>query len=120
METPEDFQDQPVKRRPPATTPQGRENQMISLAIDQAEMLLREGKAPVPIVVHYLKMATEKEKLERERIRSQIALDHKKAENIETAAQIGEMFEAAKKAMLTYQGRPSGEDDDPEDVEYYD
>lgn len=118
MEAPDDFEEMPVRKRPPATTPEGRENQMISLAFDQAELLLREGRAPAPVLVHYLKLATEHSKLERERLRSQIELDKKKVENLGTAEQILEMYEEAKSAMLKYQGRP--EEEALEDDEYYD
>lgn len=107
------------RRRPPATTPEGRENQMVNLAFDQAELMLREGRAPTPVVVHYLKLGTENAKLEREKLRSAIALDHRKAENLETASQLEAMYEDAKSAMLHYQGRPDLADDQ-DDLEYYD
>lgn len=118
MESPDDMDDRPIKRRPPATTPEGRENQMISLAFDQAELLLREGRAPAPVLVHYLKLATEQSALEKERIKSQIMLDQKKADNIETSERLEKVYEEARKAMLQYQGRP--EDSEPEEIDFYD
>lgn len=114
MDSPENFEEKP-KRRPPATTPEGRENQMIALAFDQAELLLREGRAPAQVLVHYLKLGTENTKLERERLRSQIALDYKKAENIETAERLEVVYEEAKAAMFRYQGH-----DVPDDIEFHD
>lgn len=119
MTTLDEFEELPERRRPPATTPKGRENQLISLAYDQAELLLREGKAPAPVVVHFLKLATEEAKLQQERMRAQIELDKRKAENIETAERLHEMYEEAKKVMLHYQGNEAPAEE-PEDIEYYD
>lgn len=97
-------------KRPPARTPEGRENQMISLALDQAELQLREGVAPAPVVVHYLKLATETTMLERERLRAQIELDRKKAEILDKDDRIEELYEEAITAMREYQGQPPLED----------
>ena len=45
----------PVKRGRPALTPEARENQLISLAIDLAEQQLRDGTASSQVITHYLK-----------------------------------------------------------------
>ena len=55
-------------RRRPATTPEARENQMINLAIDLAEKQLMEGTASSQVMTHFLKLATTKEKLEKEKL----------------------------------------------------
>ena len=55
-------------RRPPATTPEARENQMVSLAIDLAEKQLAEGTASSQVITHYLKLATSREQLEKEKL----------------------------------------------------
>ena len=44
---------------------------MIALAVDQAEKMLREGTAPTQVVLHYLKLATTREKLQQELIEKQ-------------------------------------------------
>ena len=56
-------------RRPmrPALTPEARENQLISLAIDLVEQRLLDGTASSQETTHFLKLATSKAKLERER-----------------------------------------------------
>ena len=63
---------EPVTRSRPALTPEGRDNQMMSLAINLAEEQLRNGTASSQVITHYLKMAAnkEKEKLEREKLAS--------------------------------------------------
>lgn len=57
----------PRKPTPPALTREGRENQLIDLAIDQAEKELREGTASSQVLVHYLKLASTREKREKEK-----------------------------------------------------
>lgn len=54
----------PQKPAPPALTREGRENQLIDLAIDQAEKELRKGTASSQVLVHYLKLASTREKRE--------------------------------------------------------
>ena len=53
----------PGRRRPPAKTPEARENQLVSLAVDLAERQLLDGTASAQVITHYLKLATEREKL---------------------------------------------------------
>ena len=56
----------PARRMKPALSPEARENQLISLAVDLAEKQLIEGTASAQVITHYLKLATVKEQLERE------------------------------------------------------
>ena len=65
----------PVMR--PALTPEAKENQMISLAMHCAEKQMREGTASSQVITHFLKLGTEKAKLEREKLRQ----SYKKATN---------------------------------------
>ena len=53
-------------KRRPATSPEARENQLISLAVDLAEQQLMKGTASSQVITHYLKMGSTKEKLEKE------------------------------------------------------
>ena len=47
----------------PAKTPEGRENQLISLAVNLAEKQLQEGTASSQVITHFLKLGTERERL---------------------------------------------------------
>ena len=49
----------------PALTPEARENQLVSLAVDLAEKQLREGTASSQVITHYLKLGSTKERIER-------------------------------------------------------
>ena len=55
-----------AKRMRPAETPEGRENQLISLAVDLAEKQLMEGTASSQVITHYLKLGSTKERIEKE------------------------------------------------------
>lgn len=95
----------------PASTPEGRENQMISLAINAAEQQLLNGTASAAIIVHYLKLGTEKARLENEKIRKETKLLEAKQEAIQSSKRSEELYSSALAAMKSY----SGDDDDSED-----
>jgi len=91
-------------RRPPATTPEGRENQLISLAVDLAERQLQEGTASSQVISHLLKLGSTREVLEQERLRHENELLKVKAEQIQAAARMEELYADAIGAMRAYQG----------------
>ena len=74
MPTPRKSTGNSKPRRPPARTAEGRENQMISLAIDLAEKQLSEGTASAQVITHYLKLGTTREVLEKEKLRIETEL----------------------------------------------
>lgn len=94
------------KRKKPATamTPEARENQMISLAIDLAEQQLLDGTASSQVITHYLKLGSSKERLEMEKLKRENKLLIAKAENLESAKRIEELYEDALNAMKIYSG----------------
>ena len=53
---------EPIKKMRPALTPEARENQLISLAVDLAERQLLEGTASSQVITHYLKLGSTKER----------------------------------------------------------
>lgn len=94
----------PRKRRPPAISPEAREKQMISLAVDLAEKRLQDGTAATPIVVHYLKLATIEKQLEMEKLRNENQLLQAKTDAINTSKQNAAMYEEAMEAFRSYRG----------------
>ena len=52
----------------PTLSPEVRENQMISLAMDLVEKRLREGTASSAETTHFLKLATVKSELEKKKL----------------------------------------------------
>lgn len=94
----------PKRKAKPAANPDSREKQMINLAVDLAEKQLREGTASSQVIVHYLKLGTEKAKLERTMLESQMKLLEAKTESIEASKHGAEIAEAAIEAMKRYNG----------------
>ena len=88
----------------PALTPEARENQMISLAIDLVEKRLLDGSASSQETTHFLKLATTKAKLEKEILEQQKELLAAKTESIKSAKRVEELYSKALKAMQNYQG----------------
>lgn len=104
----------PTKRRPPARTPEARENQLVELAVDLAEKQLAAGTASSSVITHYLKLASSREKLEQERLRIGNQLDQAKKEQIESQARTEELYAAALAAMRNYKGGGERHTDSPE------
>lgn len=93
-------------RRPPATTPEARENQLISAAVDLAERQLHDGTASAQVISHYLKLGSSREKLEQEKLAKENELLDAKREALASAHRVEELYTQALTAMRTYQGQP--------------
>lgn len=105
-------------RRPPATTPEARENQLIASAVDLAEKQLQEGTASAQVITHYLKLGSSREKLEQERLANENSLLVAKREAMASAARVEELYGAAIDAMRAYAGHdPLRSVGDQEDVD---
>lgn len=92
------------KKMKPALTPEARENQMIALAVDLAEKQLIEGTASSQVITHFLKLASSRERLEKEKLEKENELLRAKTEAIESAKRVEELYSDALKAMRSYRG----------------
>lgn len=102
-----------VRRMPAATTPEARENQLISIAYDLAEQQILEGKASGQVLTHFLKLGSSRERVEQARIEREIKLADAKIESLASNARIEVLYKDAMDAMRAYQGQePSGGSDD--------
>lgn len=108
--------DTPLQRMAPALTPEARENQLIALAQDRAEEQLRNGTASSQLIVHYLRLATEKERLERKQLEAKNELLAAKTKAIEAAENTERLYAEAIEAMKEYRGL-GGPIDDPDDYD---
>lgn len=90
--------------KPPARTPEGREEQLISLAINLAEKQLEEGTASAQVITHYLKLASTRERLEKEKLAHENELLKAKTESLKSMARVEELYSNAIDAMRTYSG----------------
>lgn len=98
---------EPKKKTRPALTAEGREKQMISLAIDCAEKQLREGTASSQVITHYLKLASTKNQLEMEKLKKENELLKAKTEAIKSAKSQEELYARAIEAIRIYSGAGS-------------
>lgn len=88
----------------PALTPEARENQLISLAIDRAEEQLRDGTASSQVITHFLKLGSSKEKLEKEILEKQKDLMEAKTQALQSQKRVEELYADALDAMRRYSG----------------
>jgi DNA-binding ferritin-like protein len=100
------------RRRPPATTIEARENQLISLAVDLAERQLSKGTASSQVITHYLKLGSTKERLEKEILEKQKDLLQAKTDSIQSAKRVEELYKNALDAMRSYSGQRGVDEDD--------
>jgi len=98
--------------QPPANNRHDREQQMIALADALAEKQLREGTASSQVITHYLKLASSREQLEQERIRSEIALAQQKELHMASQARTEEMVGEVLTVLKKYAG--AGDEDGSE------
>lgn len=94
---------EPARHRA-ASTPEGRENQLINLAVDLAERQLRDGTASAQVISHYLKAGSSREYLEQRRLEMDVELQKAKVDQIASVARSEELMERAIEAMTMYKG----------------
>lgn len=99
-------------RRPPATTPEARENQLAALAYDLAEKQLREGTASAQVISHFLKKASPRERIEQRKLALESDFLESKIEAIASGKRVEELYGEALNAMRNYQGQPVEEYDE--------
>lgn len=100
-------------KRRTAMTPEGREGQMVALAVDLAERQLREGTASSQVITHFLKLGSERERLERERLEEENKLLRAKTEALEAQKESKVQYEKILKALRNYNGMG-----DPDEYDY--
>jgi hypothetical protein len=96
-----------ITKSRPGLTPESRENQLISLAIDLAEKQLREGTASSQVISHFLKLGSTTNMLEKETLKKNLDLITAKTEAIKSGKVIEELYTNALAAMRKYSGNNS-------------
>ena len=94
----------------PALTPEARESQLVSLAVDLAEKQLMEGTASSQVITHYLKLGSTKERIEKEILEEQKKLIEAKTQSLQSVQRIEELYTNALDAMRNYSGQGDSED----------
>ena len=99
-----------TRKMRPALSPEARQNQMISLAMDRAEQQLLDGTASSQVITHFLKLATTKYEYELEKLRKENTLMQAKTESLQSAQRSEEEYQKVLNAFKVYSG--NGEPDD--------
>lgn len=111
MSEAQNYSGSPRKRaKAPAIDPEEREKQLIALAVDDVERKIRSGRAPTAVLVHYLKLATAKEQLEKEKLRKEIALLESKKLLADSTVRMEELSVKAIQAISSYGSSINRED----------
>lgn len=92
-------------KRRPATTDEGREGQLVSIAVDLAEKQMQDGTASSQVITHFLKMGSTRERLEQERIKNENLLLQVKVESLRSAKKVEDLMAEALDAFRSYAGQ---------------
>jgi hypothetical protein len=98
----------------PATSLEGRENQLISLAADLAEQQLVSGTASAQVITHFLKLGSTRERLEQQKLQRENLLLSAKVDDMASARRVEELYKDALNAMKTYSGQEVNNYDEEE------
>lgn len=98
------------RKERPALNPEVRENQLISLAVDEAEYQLRNHTASSQVITHYLKMGSTREKLERDIKIEEKKLLVAKTEALQSQKQQEALYKDALDAFKLYGGHGDNND----------
>lgn len=86
----------------PALTPESREQQLISLAVDCAEQQLMDGTASSQVITHFLKLGSSRANLERAKLEHETKLLEAKTEAIQSQKNMEELYSQAIAALKSY------------------
>lgn len=107
----------PVPLPPPATTLEGRNDQLIALAFNLAERRLSEGTASAQEVVHFLKAGSANARLEQEKLRNENLVLETRVKEMEARRNSDDVYSKALAAFRGYSGTgPILEDEDEEEI----
>lgn len=100
------------RSRSRATTPEARENELISLAYDLAEKQLRDGTASAAVISGLLKYGSQRERAEREKLIRENELLNARVEQLASSSRSEELAADALRAFRGYAGQEVEEDDE--------
>lgn len=101
-------------KRKPALTLAAKENEMIALAMETAELRMRKGTASAAEICHFLKLGTTIAELEKEKLKHENELLVQKTEAIKTGQHTEELYLEALNAMKSYSGQGVSDGTDSE------
>lgn len=96
---------------PPATTLEGRNDQMVEAAFNLVEKRLRDGSASAQETVHFLKMGSTQARLEQEKLRRENLVLETRVREMEDRSSGADMYNRALLAFRGYSGADIGDED---------
>lgn len=97
----------PKKKRPaprPPMTAEAYEQKLIALAYAEAERQIKEGRAAATTINHFLKLGSQRDKLEQAKLEAETKLAEQKIAEIAAAQDANRLAEEALTAFKTYSG----------------
>jgi hypothetical protein len=89
---------------PPATTLEGREDQLIAAAMDLVERRIHEGTASAQETVHFLKLGSVRNQLEQDKLRHENDVLQTRVKEMESRSSGKELLDEALAAFRGYAG----------------
>lgn len=97
-----------IQKIRPALTPEAEEDQMIALATNLVKQRFLDGTASSQETTHYLKLGSQKARVELEILREQKELIKARTEAIKSVERMEELYREAMAAMSEYRGTLDG------------
>lgn len=101
---------------PPATTIEGRNNQLIDLAFSLVERRFHDGTASAQETVHFLRLGAAEQRLKEEKLRHESLLLETRMKEMESRTSGEELL---NKALAAFKGYSGQEPIDPEEEGEY-
>lgn len=102
---------------PPATTLEGREDQLIASAMNLVERRMYEGTASAQETVHFLRLGSVRNQLEQDKLRHENEVLLTRVKEMESRRSSEELYTRALAAMRGYQGIDEPDEDDYNDTD---
>lgn len=93
-----------ARKMRPALTPEAREDQLISMAMDETEKRIRDGTASSQLLLEFVKRGSVKYRQENEKLKKEVELLRAKTKAIDNLEDQKVLYEQALKAMRNYGG----------------
>ena len=98
------------RKKRPALSPEARENQLINEAYDLVEERFQDGTATAQETVHFLRLGSQKNQMEMEKLRKENELLSAKTDALQSAKRVEELYADALSAMRLYSGQDKKEE----------
>ena len=81
------------------------------MAVDLAEKQIAAGTASAQVITHFLKLGSDRDKLEREKLSREIALLKSKSDAIASQQRVEQLYVEAMTAFKHYHGEELGDEE---------